>query len=168
MEKVREDTLALSRDFEKFKTAMVSVRLLDAKQSVKNGSVGVEEYKILSLNLMDEFSKRSADDINKACDIVDRWVMKLRPCEWQGELVEFCETKADIVQAFAAFNHDKQDFIIVMEDSTIDDSVLEYNGFGFDMLKKYKEINDFMILDVYSSENIQYMYDEIEEIYKRG
>lgn len=168
MRKGKEDMLSLDMNFEKFKTARVAVRYFGAKQNRKNVSASVEEYKLLSLNLMDQVSKRNANDTSKACDIVDRWVMNLKPCEWQDDLVEFCEAKADIVQAFVGYNNDKQDFIIIMEDSTIDDNVLDYNGFGFDMQKKYKEINDFMILDVYSSENIPYMYDKIEEIYKRG
>ena len=168
MEKMREDTLASDTNFEKFRTAMVGVRYLDAKQNIKNGSAGVEEYKILSLNLMEEVSKNSANDTNKVCDIVERWVMKINTCAWHEDIVEFCKAKTDIVQAFAAFKNDKQDFIIIMEDSTIDDKVLDYNGFGFDMLKKHKEINDFMILDVYSSGSIPYMYEELEEIYKRG
>lgn len=95
-------------------------------------------------------------------------VLQLISCEWLEELVEFCESKADIAQAFVASNSDKQDFVIIMDDSTIDDNVLDYNGFGFDMIKKHKELNDFMVLDVYSSESIQYMYDQIEEIYNRG
>lgn len=95
-------------------------------------------------------------------------MLQLKPCGWLEELVKFCESKADIAQALVASNSDKQDFVIIMDDSTIDDNVLEYNGFGFEMLKKHKELNDFMVLDVYSSESIQYMYDQIEEVYKRG
>lgn len=168
MEKVREDKPALDMSFDKFRTAIVGVRYFDAKQNVKDAGASVEEFKILSFSLMDEVSKRSVNDTNKVCDIVDRWVMKLKSCEWQAELLDFCASKADIVQAFAVFNKGIQDFIIIMDDSTVDDNVLDYNGFGFDMLKKHKELNDFMVLDVYSLESIQYMYDRIEEIYKRG
>lgn len=168
MEKIKDNKIVSNMNFDKFTTAMVGIRYSDARQDVENSNASAEEYKILSLNLMDEATKGNTDDINKVCNIVDKWVLELKPCEWQEELVEFCESKADIAQAFVVSNNDKQDFVIIMDDSTIDDNVLDYNGFGFDMLKKYKELNDFMVLDVYSSESIQYMYDKVEEIYKRG
>ena len=55
-----------------------------------------------------------------------------------------------------------------MDDSTIDENVLQYNDFGFEMLKKYVEINDFMVLDVITCSGIEYMFDEVNTIYKRG
>lgn len=36
------------------------------------------------------------------------------------------------------------------------------------MLKKYTDISDFMILDVLTSSGIEYMFDEINVIYRRG
>ena len=36
------------------------------------------------------------------------------------------------------------------------------------MLKKYADINDFMVLDVITGSGIEYMFDEVNIIYKRG
>lgn len=70
--------------------------------------------------------------------------------------------------AYEIHNGNEQMFIIVMDDSAIDDNVLCYNDFGFEMLKKYTDISDFMILDVITSGGIEYMFDEINVIYRRG
>jgi hypothetical protein len=82
--------------------------------------------------------------------------------------VEFCQSKDDIVMAYEVRKDNEQAFIIVMDDSTIDENVLQYNDFGFEMLKKYVEINDFMVLDVITCSGIEYMFDEVNTIYKRG
>lgn len=83
-------------------------------------------------------------------------------------MVDFCQSKSDIVMAYEVRKDNDQAFIIVMDDSTIDENVLLYNDFGFDMLKKYADINDFMVLDVITSSGIEYMFDEVNIIYKRG
>ena len=166
---IRKKNEGIAEDnFSRFQTAMVEIRYSNARSDIENSNVSAQEYKMLSLNLMDEVSKESGDNKNSVSNIVEKWVTELKTCYWQEEVIEFCCTKSDIVMAYEIHNGNERMFIIVMDDSTIDDNVLCYNDFGFEMLKRYADISDFMILDVITSSGIAYMFDEINTIYKRG
>ena len=64
-------------------------------------------------------------------------------------------------------NGGKTEFIIVMDDSSVDE-VLEYNGFAFDLRRKFDESHDFMVLEVNTSNGIGQMFEEINVLYERG
>ncbi|MDE6910307.1 MAG: hypothetical protein K2P44_07570 [Lachnospiraceae bacterium] len=168
MKEIKRNVDLSDSNFDRFRTAMVEVRFSNARSDIENSNVSAQEYKILSLNLMDEVTKENGDSKNSVSNIVEKWVTRLGPQYWQDDLVDFCQSKSDIVMAYEVRKDNDQAFIIVMDDSTIDENVLLYNDFGFDMLKKYADINDFMVLDVITGSGIEYMFDEVNIIYKRG
>lgn len=168
MKEIKRNVDLSDSNFDRFRTAMVEVRFSNARSDIENSNASVQEYKILSLNLMDEVTKENGDSKNSVSNIVEKWVTRLGPQYWQDDLVDFCQSKSDIVMAYEVRKDNDQAFIIVMDDSTIDENVLLYNDFGFDMLKKYADINDFMVLDVITGSGIEYMFDEVNIIYKRG
>ena len=168
MKVIKKNEELSGSNFDRFRTAIVEVRFSSARSDIENSIASAQEYKMLSLDLMDEVTKENGDNKNSVSNIVEKWVTRLKPRYWQEDLVEFCQSKDDIVMAYEVRKDNEQAFIIVMDDSTIDENVLQYNDFGFEMLKKYVEINDFMVLDVITCSGIEYMFDEVNTIYKRG
>lgn len=168
MKVIKKNEELSGSNFDRFRTAMVKVRFSNARSDIENSNASAQEYKMLSLDLMDEVTRENGDNKNSVSNVVEKWVTRLKPRYWQEDLVEFCQSKDDIVMAYEVRKDNEQAFIIVMDDSTIDENVLQYNDFGFEMLKKYVEISDFMVLDVITCSGIEYMFDEVNTIYKRG
>lgn len=168
MSELKKNARIPNNNFCRFQTAMVEVRYSNARSDIQNSNASAQKYKMLSLDLMDEVSGKSVDNKNNISNIVEKWVTKLEPCYWHEDVIDFCRPKNDIAKVYEVRKGNELLFVIVMDDSTIDDNVLDYNEFGFEMLKKYTDINDFMVLDVMTSSGIEYMFDEVNIIYKRG
>lgn len=145
--------------------AVTEMRVMNAEKIVNESTASVNAYKMLTLNIV--ASCKDGYSQNRMVDMIEAWSLDLNKCGWHRELIEFCKSKNDIVKAISAKNGGKTEFIIVMDDSSVDE-VLEYNGFAFDLRRKYDEIHDFMVLDVNTSNGIGQMFEEINVLYERG
>ena len=148
-----------------FQMAITDMRVKDAEKIVKDSMASINEYKMLTLDIVT--SCKDGYSQNKMVDVIEAWSLSLDRCGWHKELIEFCRGKDDIVRAMDAKNNGQKEFIIIMDDSSVD-TVLDYNGFAFDLRRKYDEIYDFMVLDVNTSKGIEQMFEEINVLYERG
>lgn len=156
---------AINKSMQSFQMAITDMRVKGAEKIIKESAASSDEYKMLTLNIMTSCTDNKGT--NKIVDMIEAWSLNLNRCKWHEELIAFCQSKTDIVKAIIAKNSGQTEFIIVMEDS-LSDAVLDYNGFAFDLRRKYKEISDFMILDVNTSKGIGQMFEEINVLYERG
>lgn len=148
-----------------FQMAITDMRVRGAKKIVNDSKASINKYKMLTLNIVTSFKDGYSQ--NKMVDVIEAWSLSLDRYGWHKELIEFCMGKDDIVKAMDAKNNGQTEFIIIMDDSSVD-TVLDYNGFAFDLRRKYDEIYDFMVLDVNTSKGIEQMFEEINVLYERG
>lgn len=153
-----------NRNMQSFQKAITEMRIDDAKKKVRDSHARVEDFKMLTLNIMSACKDSSSK--NRTADVFEAWFLDLRKDEWQEDLVRFCRAKGDIAKALGVKNAGKEEFIIIMDDSSVD-SVLDYNEFAFGLREKHKEIHDFMVLDVNTSKGIEQMYEEVNVLYER-
>lgn len=99
-------------------------------------------------------------------DILDQYSKEEK---WKNELRKYCASHRDINKALSASkNNDSQEFIVIIMDDSTNDSVLDYNEFGYQLREKYPDsIDDFMVLDVDISKGITDPYDQIDYLYER-
>ena len=99
-------------------------------------------------------------------DILDQYSKEEK---WKNELRKYCASHRDINKALSASrNNDRQEFIIIIMDDSTNDSVLDYNEFGYQLREKYPDsIDDFMVLDVDTSKGITDSYDQMDYLYER-
>lgn len=151
-----------------FASAFTEIRYKQAESTIENYSLNTETIKVLALDIFHETTKSTAkDDTNKVLDIVEAWSMEIEQSEWKSKVIEFCEQNDDIYKALIGIKADAQELIMIMDDST-KDIVLDYNEFCFEIMKETKAITDFMVLDTKTSKGIEYMYNDINVLYKRG
>lgn len=155
----------MEKGMQSLQRAATDVRVKGAEKIVNESTAPINAYKMLTLNIVTSCKDR--DSQNRIVDMIEAWSLDLNKCRWHGELIEFCKSKDDIAKAISAKNGGKTEFIIVMDDSSVD-RVLEYNGFAFDLRRKYDEIYDFMVLDANTSNGIGQMFEEINVLYERG
>ncbi len=157
-----------SDNFERFKEEITSMRVDEAKNKIVSSETSANKFKILTIQLIDEVDKmNSSIQKNKMIDVIEAWSISLSDNTWRDELISFCKKRSNIVSAFVVSNNGKDEFVIFMDDVT-DESVLEYNEFGFELRAKYDDIHDFMILDVDMKESIKNMFANKEKVYERG
>lgn len=150
-----------------FTGSISNLRIDLAKNTIKESNRSENSYKYLLYNIL-EHSKtdNTQEQKNQLADIIERWSCNIRNCPWHTELITFCKEKNNIHSAYAVSNKNREEFIIVMDDST-DESVLDYNEFGFNLREKFNTIHDFMVLDVGMLSSINSMFEKIEKIYER-
>ncbi len=152
-------------EMQSFQAAITDMRVRSAKKIVSDSAASISEYKMLTLNIVTSCKDRYSQ--NKMVDMIEAWSLSLDRCEWHKELIEFCRERDDIVKAVSTKNNGQTEFIIIMDDSSTD-TVLDYNGFAFELRRKYDEIYDFMVLDVNTSKGIEQMFEDINVLYERG
>ena len=142
------------------------VTLEVTKAYVKESKYVGEMYKELSLNIMDRVGM-CGDSFTMAqvANVVQHWAKEATG--WIKEILDFCRNHTDIEEFVIGKNQDRQDIIIVVDDSTTDE-VLDYNDFLFEIRGNNKEIHDFMVIDSCMKSAIDAMYSNSEKKYVRG
>lgn len=153
---------------DEFANAFTELRYKQAESKIENYSYNAEPLKVLALDIFHESTRNTVrEDTNRVLDIIETWSLDIEQCEWKEKVITFCKSQTDICKVLIGKKADAQELIIVMEDST-NDNVLDYNEFGFAIMKETKTLSDFMILDIETSKGIEYMYNNISILYKRG
>lgn len=143
--------------------AKYEVAKTDVKESVGSG----ENIKNLTLDIMDVISKDyDIALMNKVANAVEAW-KKDETRGWKESLSMFARTNPEIESVWAGKTDFGNQFLMVMDDSA-SDSILDYNGFGFKLCEKYKDINDFMILDTDEFGCMKEQFKLFKKIYQRG
>lgn len=148
--------------------------------SLNNLLINIESERLKKTNLT-QFQKQElifslSDNISQINDkkylnyiysIMKRICDETNERAWYKELKTFGKNHSDIAQILETENEGIREFIIIMDDST-KDSVLDYNDFGFTILRKYKKyLNDFMVLDKNTAVGVMHMYSQVQTIYMR-
>lgn len=80
------------------------------------------------------------------------------------KIKEFCSDKQDILYVLLGHNNEKDELVLVMQDST-KDNVLDYNDFCFQIKNEFAGIDDFLVLDINTVSGIYYQYTGMDILY---
>lgn len=161
------DFLVSSLYTSEFSNALLTVNFGQKIEDVVETDFSQEEMKNLTVDIMEKISEtRNPNLMNLVANTVDFW-KKDKTKEWKQSLCNFARTKKDIINIYVGRSEKGNEFIIVMEDS-LNDNVLDYNEFSFQLAEKYSDIKDFMVLDKEEFESLSYYFSKLRKIYQRG
>lgn len=83
------------------------------------------------------------------------------------DIVSCYSSKKDVSKIFLCREEGAFSFVIVVDDST-SDTVFDYNELGFMLTERYKDIEDFMVIDEEEAKGCSQLLSSYDKIYQRG
>lgn len=145
----------------------VNLQFEGAKEDVKKSNATVEQFKDLTVNLMDEISKKQ--DLEEMCAVtnaINKWKTD-KTLSWKAALTEYGRACDDIVNIFVGENSEGSEIVIVA-DSVITQAVLEHNDYCFDLCDDNEDIDNFVVYDKEEFDCMKKEYTNYKKVYQRG
>ena len=149
---------------------MVEYKIEDVKNSVSDGAISKARVQGLTVSLLEATKptvNQSMGDLLKVARCITSWEENKGLMALKESILLSYADKSDVCSIYLCKDNQVVSFIVVIEDSTAD-TVFEYNELGFDLSEKYKEIEDFMIIDNEEAEGCCGLLSRYNMIHKRG